>query len=262
MRILFLGDLVGRPARQAALALLPRLREELKLDGVVANVENIAHGAGVTTPLLKQLKNGGVDLMTLGNHLWAQRDFLKDLDSLPFLCFPANLLPSSSRCFPNFLTLKTENGTLGVVSLMGLDTAHFPILPPFPQIESILESLQARCDRLLVDFHAERSAEKVALGWFLDGRVSAVVGTHTHVQTNDARRLPGGTLFISDVGMCGALDGVIGAAIGGSLNYFLHGQPRKKEMATKNVHLCGVVLDFALGQILPFQLPYKPETAH
>jgi metallophosphoesterase (TIGR00282 family) len=205
-RILFVGDIVARAGRRVMRELLPGLREELELDFVVANGENAAGGLGITPKEADELLRLGVDAITLGNHTYRQREIYAYLDEQPRILRPANFLPTQ----PGHGTCVIERGgtSLGVVNLSG----NLHLQAGSPALVTVDEALRevADADHVLVDMHAEATSEKIALGWHLDGRVTAVVGTHTHVPTNDARVLPGGTAYITDVGMTGSRAGVIG----------------------------------------------------
>jgi metallophosphoesterase (TIGR00282 family) len=205
--ILFVGDLVGGLGRRALLGLLPALRERHDPTFVVVNGENVAGGLGITPKLADELFAAGVDVITLGNHAYHRREILPYLDAHEPILRPANYLhaqPGHGSCI-------VERGgvRLGVVNLSG-NVFLRAGRPAFPEAEALVERLAGRCDHVLVDMHAEATSEKVAMGWHLDGRVTAVVGTHTHVPTADARVLPGGTAYITDVGMTGPRGGVIG----------------------------------------------------
>ncbi|MCD6726322.1 MAG: TIGR00282 family metallophosphoesterase [Solirubrobacteraceae bacterium] len=206
--ILFVGDVVGGLGRRTLLTALPRLRERLEPTFVVVNAENIAGGVGITPKLADELFASGVDVITLGNHAYRRREILPYLDTHERILRPANYLraqPGRGTCL-----VERDGLRLGVVNLAGnlfLRAGR----PVFAEADAAVgELLRAGADHVLVDMHAEATSEKVAMGWYLDGRVSAVVGTHTHVPTADARILPGGTAYISDVGMTGPRGGVIG----------------------------------------------------
>jgi metallophosphoesterase (TIGR00282 family) len=206
-RILFVGDVVGSVGRRLLLELLPDLRERHAIDFVVVNGENVAHGVGITPKNADQLLAAGVDVITLGNHTYRQREIYPYLDAQERILRPANFLKSQ----PGHGWCVVERGgvRLGVVNLSGnlyMRAGH----PAFSHADAALHALRDRVDHVLVDMHAEATSEKVAMGWHLDGRVTAVVGTHTHVPTADARVLPGGTAYVTDVGMTGARGGVIG----------------------------------------------------
>ena len=205
--LLFVGDVVGGLGRRTLLGLLPALRAEHAPTFVVVNAENVAGGLGITPKLADELLDGGVDVITLGNHAYRRREIYAYLDEQERIVRPANYLRSQ----PGHGTVIVERGgvRLGVVSLSGnlfLRAGR----PAFVEIDAVLADLRGRVDHVLVDMHAEATSEKVGMGWFLDGRVSAVVGTHTHVPTADARVLPGGTAYVTDVGMTGPRGGVIG----------------------------------------------------
>jgi metallophosphoesterase (TIGR00282 family) len=205
--ILFAGDLVGSAGRRALLGTLPALRERYEPTFVVVNAENVAGGLGITPRIADELLKAGVDVITLGNHAYRRREILAYLDQTDRVVRPANYLRSQPG--RGDTVVERDGVRLGVVNLSGnlfVHAAH----PLFQEAEAALARLQGRVDHILVDVHAEATSEKVALGWFLDGRVTAVVGTHTHVPTADARVLPGGTAYVTDVGMTGARDGVLG----------------------------------------------------
>jgi metallophosphoesterase (TIGR00282 family) len=205
--ILFVGDLVGGLGRRTLLALLPELRERHAPTFVVVNGENVAGGLGITPKIADELLDAGVDVITLGNHAYHRKEIYPYLDAQERIVRPANYLRSQPG--HGFTVVERDGVRLGVVNLSGnlyLRAGR----PAFVEIESILDQLDGKVDQLLVDMHAEATSEKVGMGWFLDGRVTAVVGTHTHVPTADARVLPGGTAYITDVGMTGPRGGVIG----------------------------------------------------
>jgi hypothetical protein len=205
--ILFIGDVVGGLGRRALLAMLPALRERYEPTFVVVNAENVAGGLGITPKIADELLDAGIDAITLGNHAYHRKEIYPYLDVQERIVRPANYLatqPGRGWCI-----VERDGIRLGVVNLSGnlfLRAAR----PAFVEIESILGRLEGQADQILVDMHAEATSEKVGMGWFLDGRVTAVVGTHTHVPTADARVLPGGSAYITDVGMTGPRGGVIG----------------------------------------------------
>jgi metallophosphoesterase (TIGR00282 family) len=205
--ILFIGDVVGGLGRRALLAMLPGLRERYEPTFVVVNAENVAGGLGITPKIADELLDAGIDAITLGNHAYHRKEIYPYLDVQERIVRPANYLatqPGRGWCI-----VERDGVRLGVVNLSGnlfLRAAR----PAFVEIESVLARLEGQVDQILVDMHAEATSEKVGMGWFLDGRVTAVVGTHTHVPTADARVLPGGSAYITDVGMTGPRGGVIG----------------------------------------------------
>jgi metallophosphoesterase (TIGR00282 family) len=207
VRLLFVGDVVGGLGRRTLRELLPGVRERHRPDFVVVNGENAAGGVGITPKVADQLFASGVDVITLGNHTYRHRDVYRYLDEQPNILRPANFLasqPGHGSCI-----VERDGVRLGVVNLSGNLYVRAG-RAAFPEIDAQLERLAGRVDHVLVDMHAEATSEKVGMGWYLDGRVTAVVGTHTHVPTADARVLPGGTAYITDVGMTGPRGGVIG----------------------------------------------------
>jgi metallophosphoesterase (TIGR00282 family) len=218
MKILAIGDIVGRPGRQAVTRLVPALRDEYGLDLVIANGENAAGGFGLTLSTAQELFDGGIDVLTSGNHIWAQKEIIPYLDDeLPILR-PLNYPPG----VPGRGYLKT--GKVLVVNLIGR-TFMTNYDCPFRAMDSLLAELKPRPSIVIVDFHAEATSEKVALGRYLDGRVRAVLGTHTHVGTIDTRVLPGGTAYVTDIGMAGPADSVIGDDAGAVIRRFLTMMP-------------------------------------
>ncbi|HWK26199.1 MAG TPA: TIGR00282 family metallophosphoesterase [Solirubrobacter sp.] len=232
--ILFIGDVVGRAGRRVLRELLP----ELEADFVVANGENAAGGIGITPKEADELFRAGVHAITLGNHTYRHREIWTYLDSEPRIVRPYNFL----RTQPGRGTTVIERGgvTLGIVNLSG--AVHLQAAaPPLVAIDEALREV-ARCDQILVDMHAEVTSEKVALGWYLDGKVTAVVGTHTHVPTADARVLPGGTAYITDVGMTGARGGVIGMRKEQSIAVMRTHMPMRYEPSDEDPWLNGVLI--------------------
>jgi hypothetical protein len=207
VKILFAGDLVGGLGKRTLMGLLPGLRDRLAPDFVVVNGENVAGGLGITPRIAEQLFAAGVDVITLGNHTYRQREIYPYLDERQEILRPANFLRSQPG--HGWCVVSRSGVSLGVVSLSGnlfMDAGR----PVFAEADAALHALRGQADHILVDMHAEATSEKVGMGWYLDGRATAVVGTHTHVPTADARVLPGGTAYITDVGMTGPRGGVIG----------------------------------------------------
>ncbi|MBM3933156.1 MAG: TIGR00282 family metallophosphoesterase [SAR202 cluster bacterium] len=220
MRILMIGDVVGRPGRRAVKSVLPSLKEELAIDFVTANGENSAGGFGVTLETAKELFSAGVDVITSGNHIWDQRDIYPHLKTnLPVLR-PLNYPPSA---IGRGHALVKDVMVINLLGRVFVGTVECP----FRAVDALLTGLKDRPRAIVVDFHAEASSEKMALGWYLDGRVSAVAGTHTHVPTADARILPKGTGFVHDLGMAGTLNSVIGFRTEDALVRFLDQTPHK-----------------------------------
>ena len=237
MRILFVGDVVGRPGRSAIGALLPSLRTELKTDLVIVNGENAAGGAGLTADIANEFHERGADVVTNGNHVWDQRTFLKDIDALDFCLRPINLAPGN----PGRGWLVTKN--VLVANAIGR-TFMAPADDPFRAMDALLEELGERAPRVrILDWHAEATSEKNAMAWHLDGRFSAVVGTHTHVPTADTKVLPQGTAFVSDTGMVGPRDSVLGVDAAIIVQRFRDGMPHRFEVASGPVQFNSVLID-------------------
>jgi metallophosphoesterase (TIGR00282 family) len=236
--ILFVGDVVGGPGRRTLRALLPGLRDEFGLDFVVVNGENVAGGVGITPKLADDLFDAGADVITLGNHTYRHREVWPYLDEQRDILRPANFL----RTQPGHGTTVVERDgkSLGVVNLSG----NLYMQAGSPALVTIDEALREVSDatHVLVDMHAEATSEKVALGWYLDGRVTAVVGTHTHVPTADARVLPGGTAYITDVGMTGARGGVIGVRREQSIAVMRTHMPQRYDSSDEDPWLNAVVI--------------------
>ena len=242
MKILFVGDIVGQPGRKAVLELLPHLTESHgPFSFVVVNGENAAGGKGLTKAIVDELLAAGVDAITTGNHIWAQREVLTFIDDLPNLVRPANYPKSAPGC--GWTVVSNSSGAhLGVINIAGqIYMGGFD--NPFQTLDEILPEIREAASCLFLDFHAEATAEKVAMGWHADGRVAAVVGTHTHIQTADERVLPGGTAYITDVGMTGPYDSVIGTRKEDVLHHFTTMLPIRHKVATKDVMLCAVVIE-------------------
>jgi metallophosphoesterase (TIGR00282 family) len=240
VRLLFVGDIVGSPGRHAVESLLPGLKERLELDFVVVNGENSAGGLGITSKIARGLYRIGVDAITLGNHTYRHAEVYEFLDNDDRIVRPANY-PKGNPGRGHTIVEK-DGMRLAVVNLSGmvfLDAAR----SPFSEIDAILAELRGKADYVLVDFHAEATSEKVAMGWYLDGRVMACVGTHTHVPTADARVLPGGTAYITDVGMTGPRGGVIGVVKEQAVKRFLTMMPVKFETASDDPWLNGVLIE-------------------
>ena len=241
MRILFIGDIVGGPGRRGLAKLMPGLRDELAPDLVIANGENAAGGVGLTERPAEEIFAAGVDLITTGNHVYRHRDAYGFIDRCERLVRPANY-PKGNPGRGSAI-VEAAGAQVGVLDLSGelqLTVAR----SPFPAADAELAELRRRgAEIVFVDFHAEVTSEKVAMGWHLDGRVAAVVGTHTHVPTADARVLPGGTAFISDVGMTGARNSVLGVEIEDAVGRFVTQMPARFRTAEDDVWINAVVVD-------------------
>ena len=260
MKILFIGDIVGAPGRRAVEELLDRAVDRHAIDLVVANCENAAGGIGVTPQIADQLFALRIDVLTSGNHIWKHKEILPYLDNTDRLLRPANYPPET----PGVGVIVVETAAGEPAAIINLEGRVFmnALECPFRTADQILASLPKEVKVILVDMHAEATSEKQALGWHLDGRVSAVVGTHTHVQTADERILPGGTGYISDAGMTGPVDSVIGMKKEIILERFFSQLPQPFKVATQNIQLQGVILKIdAQGrcqEISRVQVPVKP----
>jgi hypothetical protein len=241
MRILFIGDVFGRTGRDLVRQGLPVLADRFGIDAVIANVENAASGAGITRETGDALLKSGVDVMTTGNHVWDKREALSYIGAEPRLLRPLNMA-SAAPGRGAFVARTGDGRPIGVINAMGRVFMP-PVDNPFEAVAAAVERLSRECRLILVDMHAEATAEKIAMGWHLDGRVAAVVGTHTHVQTADARVLPGGTAYITDVGMTGPHDSIIGMERAAVLDRFVTGLPARMEPAADNPRLQAVVID-------------------
>jgi len=234
VRILFVGDVVGRPGRDAVAALLPALRDELRIDLAIVNGENAAGGAGLTAGIARELQAVGADVITTGNHVWDQRQFMSEIETLDFVLRPINL-PANN---PGRGSLVAK-GVL-VVNAIGR-TFMTPADDPFRAMDELLTS-EVPLLRVL-DWHAEATSEKLAMGWHLDGRVTAVVGSHTHVPTADARVLPNGTALVCDTGMVGPRDSILGMRTDVIVERFRTGLPKRFEVADGAVVFGSVLID-------------------
>ncbi|HLG14980.1 MAG TPA: TIGR00282 family metallophosphoesterase [Blastocatellia bacterium] len=241
MKAIILGDVVGRPGRTVLNELLKRLRDEHEAEFVVANVENAAAGAGIIPRVGEEILQAGVDVMTSGNHVFDKKDALEYIEKNLRLLRPANYPPDSPG--RGVWLGSTVSGTpVAVINIQGRVFMP-PNDCPFRTVDRLVTELRSRATVLIVDHHAEATSEKVAMGRYLDGRVSVVVGTHTHVQTSDERILPGGTAYITDLGMTGPHDGVIGIQTDLVLTRFVRGLPARFETASGDARVQGVVVE-------------------
>lgn len=241
MRLLLIGDIVGRPGRDLIKHGLAALVDHHSIDLVVANAENSAAGFGITREIGDQLLGMGIDVMTSGNHIWDKKEALDYIGAEPRLLRPANY-PAGVPGNGSYLARSKDGRSAGVINAMGR-VFMLDIDDPFTVVLREIEVLRQRTRVILVDFHAEATSEKVAMGWHLDGKVTAVVGTHTHVQTADERILPKGTAYLTDVGMTGPHDSVIGVEIAPALGRFLTALPARFETATGNPRLNAVIVE-------------------
>jgi metallophosphoesterase (TIGR00282 family) len=254
VRILCLGDIVGRPGRQVVHQKLSALVRQRQVDLVIANAENIAGGSGITQNLFNKLRSYGVDVVTLGDHVFRKIDIVPTLQASERIVRPANL--ASSAAGRPFTVVSTNSGVLvGVFCLLGRIYMNLPADDPFAAANRVLGDLPASVRVCVCDMHAEASSEKVAMGHHLDGRCSLIVGTHTHIPTADGKLLPGGSAYISDLGMCGPYDSVLGRRKDRVLKHMTTNMPANFEVATGDVRLCGVLaeIDDATGRALSIE---------
>jgi len=240
-RLLFIGDIVGRPGRDLIKQGLAALVDFHSIDFVIANAENAAAGFGITREIGEQLLDAGVEVMTSGNHIWDKREAIDYIGIEPRLLRPANY-PSGAPGRGSYVARTKTDISVGVINVMGR-VFMLNIDDPFAVVLAEIEAMRARTRIIFVDFHAEATSEKLAMGWHLDGRATAVVGTHTHVQTADERILPKGTAYLTDVGMTGPHDSIIGVEVEPALSRFLTGMPSRFETATGNPRLNAVIIE-------------------
>lgn len=241
MRILFIADVVGQPGRRAVRDLLPKLRLRHPLDLVIANAENVAGGAGITPATADELFAAGVDVLTSGDHVWDQKEVAQLLESEPRFLRPGNYPPGTPG--QGSVVARSRNGVLVAVANAQGRTFMPPLENPFLWLDAEVTRLRSHTPVILVDFHAETTSEKIALGRMLDGRVTAVVGTHTHVQTADECVFPGGTAFLCDAGYTGPHQSVIGREIEPVIRKFRTGQPQRFHVAKTDIRLQGAWID-------------------
>ncbi|MEW6535745.1 MAG: TIGR00282 family metallophosphoesterase [Candidatus Auribacterota bacterium] len=242
MKILFIGDVVGKPGRTVIKDLLPSLKDEFQLDVCIANAENSAGGSGITAQAVDELNMAGIDVITSGDHIWRNKDIFQIINHRATILRPANFptaTPGNASC-----VITTSKGIrVGVVNVLGRVFMK-PILDcPFRAMQAELAEIREKTKIIIVDFHAEATSEKIAMGWYLDGQVSAIVGTHTHIPTADNKILPKGTAYITDVGMVGAQKSVLGRDIEPVLKHFVTGLPSRFTVATEQVCIQGVIID-------------------
>lgn len=248
IRILFLGDVMGEPGRDAITALLPGLKEELAADFVIVNGENSAGGRGITPKIAIALMRAGATVITTGDHVWDQKDIVPFFAEEPRLLRPVNYPEGAPG--QGSVVLETKKGKVGVINVQGRTFMKMLLENPFPAMDAEVAKVREETSVIFVDMHAETTSEKTAMAWYLDGRVSAVVGTHTHVQTADERVLPEGTAFLCDAGMCGPMNSVIGMEVEAALHRLLSSMPGRHLVARGPVKLCGalVEVDAATGK--------------
>ena len=241
LRLLFLGDIVGQPGRSAVTARLPELKEKYALDFIIVNGENAAGGRGITGKITIDLLRAGASVVTTGDHIWDQKEIAAFLDLEPRLLRPINYpdgAPGSGS-----VVLETAKGKVGVINVQAR-TFMQPILEnPFRAVEAAVNKIREQTANIIVDAHGETTSEKIAIGRFLDGKVSAVIGTHTHVQTADEQIFPGGTAFLCDAGMCGPVHSILGRTIEPILNRFMSNLPASFPVAAGEVRLRGALIE-------------------
>ncbi|HEY2573699.1 MAG TPA: TIGR00282 family metallophosphoesterase [Verrucomicrobiaceae bacterium] len=241
VRILFLGDVMGEPGRKLVAALLPALKEELAADFVIVNGENIAGGRGITPKLAIGLMRAGAAVVTTGDHVWDQKEIVPWFAEEPRLLRPLNYPGDAPG--RGSIVLETRKGKIGVINVQGRTFMKMILDNPFEAIVPVVEEIRRETNVIFVDMHAETTSEKAALAHFLDGRVSAVVGTHTHVQTADERILPNGTAFLTDAGMCGPVHSCIGMDVATAVTRFTTLLPSKNHVAHGPAKLCGALVE-------------------
>jgi hypothetical protein len=242
LKLLFIGDVVGRPGRDIIASRLPQLRTQMGIDFVVANAENAAAGSGITGTIAKSLLGCGVDAITLGDHVWDQKGWDDEINSFERVCRPANL-PSGCPGRDHVI-LQAKGFRLAVLTVLGRQYLGMKADCPFLTADRMLAQIGDKANGVFVEIHAEATSEKQAVGWHLDGRALAVLGTHTHVPTADACVLPGGTAFMCDVGMTGPYASVLGREVKPVLGKFLDGMPRRFEVAEGDVRLSAALVTF------------------
>lgn len=248
LTILFLGDVVGEPGRNAVIANLARLKESHAVEFIVVNGENAAGGRGITPKITIDLLRAGASVVTTGDHIWDQKEIFSFIDTEPRLLRPVNYPAGAPG--NGSIVLETAKGKVGVINVQ-MRTFMQPILEnPFPAVEAAVEAMRQETPVIFVDAHGETTSEKIAIGRFLDGKVSAVIGTHTHVQTADEQIFPGGTAFLCDAGMCGPATSILGRAIDPIVNRFISNLPALFPVAKGDVRLCGalVTIDETTGR--------------
>lgn len=240
-RVLFLGDIVGQPGRRAVQTHLQRIRSDHNIDIVIVNGENAAAGAGINAKIARELRAAGVDGITLGDHCWDQRGFEREIEDIDYMCRPANLPSQCPGAY--YLVIEKSGFKLGVMTILGRQFMKVNGDDPFGHADRILTDVRKEADAWILEIHAETTSEKVAMGWYLDGRVAAVFGTHTHIPTADGRILPRGTAYLTDLGMTGPYESVLGRRVEPVIGRFVDGLPRKFDVATGDVRLCGAIIE-------------------
>lgn len=260
MNIMMIGDICGQPGRRTAAHYIPLLKEKYNLDLIIANGENSAGGVGITFKVLEELSEMGIDCITAGNHIWDKKEVLNFIDEENNLIRPANYPPGTPGKGYHILPIK--NRKVAIINLLGRVFMP-PIDCPFRTVNQILSEIKDTCEIIIIDFHAEATSEKLALGYYLDGQVSCIVGTHTHIQTADERILPQGTAYISDIGMVGSWNSILGVDKEPVIKKFLTGLPTKFTVATgPETIFCAAMITIdsetnKVGQITRIQENFK-----
>ena len=262
LKLLFLGDIIGEPGRRAVIDMVPIWKKERGVDFVVVNGENSAGGRGITAKITIDLLRAGVAVITTGDHVWDQKELASFIDSEPRLLRPINYPPGAPG--QGSIILETPKGKVGVINVQGRTFMQPALDNPFAALDRVVAKLREETPVIFVDAHAETTSEKIAIGRFLDGRVSAVVGTHTHTQTADERVFPGGTAFLCDAGMCGPTESILGREIDPIVQRFINGMPVGFPVAKGPVTLCGALIeiDESTGRALSIERvaePYEPQ---
>ena len=241
LKLLFLGDIVGEPGRRAVIETVPRLREQRGIDFVVVNGENAANGRGITPKITIDLLRCGIAVITTGDHIWDQREIVPFIETEPRLLRPLNYPPNTPGA--GSVVLETPKGKVGVINVQCRTFMNPPLENPFLAIDAEVARMREETPIIFVDVHGETTSEKIAMGRFLDGRVSAVCGTHTHTQTADDQVFPGGTAYLTDAGMCGPAESCLGREIEPIIQRFLTGRPIMFPVARGPVRLCGALIE-------------------
>lgn len=249
MKILILGDIVGRPGRNFLKHKLEDFKKENQIDCIIANGENVAGGAGITAKTANEILTSGVDAITLGDHVWDQMNFNREIDQLDKVCRPANL--PNSNPGRDRLIISVDDYRIGLFTVLGRTFMGPKVNCPFQTATRIVEEMKGETDGIIVEIHAEATSEKEAMGWHLDGKVSLVFGTHTHVPTADGRILKGGTAYQSDLGMTGPRESVLGREIDACLGRFIDGMPRRCPVAVGDVGMQGCLIELKSDSRFP-----------
>lgn len=253
MNILVIGDIVGKPGRRAIKETLSKIQNDYNIEFTIANAENAAGGRGLTRDVMGELLNSNIDVLTMGNHVWDNKDIFNFIEDEPRLIRPANY-PEPCPGQGYHIYTAGFNIKVAVINLSG--RVYLPALDcPFKKLDEILTNIKGKSDLIIVDFHAEATSEKLALGFYSDGKVTAVLGTHTHIQTADERILPQGTAYITDLGMTGPVDSILGMNKDEVINRFITQRPTRFEVATGQAQIQGVILeiDLELGRVKKIQ---------